>query len=270
MELVGIRNGYRGLVESDFLRLDPARVARIHRRGGSILGCDNIFRGDAADFADGVRRAGLDGVIVVGGNGSLTQAAEMAPLMRRGAVVGVPKTIDRDVAGTEATIGFDTAVEAVESACERLIDTAESHRRVMIVEVMGRDSGFIALHGALAGGADVALLPEIPYRVRGVVDAIVEREGRELTHTLIVAAEGAVAEGGEPILDRRRTETTGIVRLGGIGEALAEQLRGLIDDEVRTVNLAPSAAGRPADSVRPGAGHAVRGGGGAGAAGRSQ
>ena len=174
---------------------------------------------------------------MVGGNGSLTQAAEMASLMPA-AVVGVPKTIDRDVAGTEATIGFDTAVGTVESACEQLIDTAESHRRVMIVEVMGRDSGFIALHGAVAGGADVALLPEIPYRVRSVVDAIVERESRGLTHTLIVAAEGAVEQGREPILDRRRSETTGIVRLGGIGEALAERLRGLIDDEVRTVNLA--------------------------------
>jgi 6-phosphofructokinase len=238
VEIVGVRNGFRGLVDLDFLPLDAAMVQRIHRRGGSILGCDNIFRGDAADFADGVRRASLSGLIVVGGNGSLTEAAEMAPLMGDAKIVGVPKTIDNDVAGTEATIGFDTAVGAVENACERLTDTAESHRRVMIVEVMGRNSGFIALHGALSGAADVALLPEIPYRVDRVVDAIVEREGLGLTHTLIVAAEGACDEGGEPILDRRRTETTGIERLGGIGEVLAERLRGLMDDEVRSVNLA--------------------------------
>ena len=238
VEIVGVRNGFRGLVEADFMGLDPVRVLRIHRRGGSILGCDNIFRGDAADFTDGVRRASLDGLIVVGGDGSLTQAGEMAELMPAAAIVGVPKTIDNDVAGTEATIGFDTAVGAVENACERLIDTAESHRRVMIVEVMGRHSGFIALYGALSGGADVALMPEIPYRIRRVVDAIVERESRGLTHTLIVAAEGACDESGEPILDRRGTESTGIERLGGIGEAVAERLRGLIDDEVRTVNLA--------------------------------
>ena len=153
VEIVGVRNGFRGLVEADFMGLDPVRVLRIHRRGGSILGCDNIFRGDAADFTDGVRRASLDGLIVVGGDGSLTQAGEMAELMPAAAIVGVPKTIDNDVAGTEATIGFDTAVGAVENACERLIDTAESHRRVMIVEVMGRHSGFIALYGALSGGA---------------------------------------------------------------------------------------------------------------------
>ena len=108
----------------------------------------------------------------------------------------------------------------------------------MIVEVMGRHSGFIALHGPLSGGADVALLPEVPYHIKRIVEAIVEREGRGLTHTLIVAAEGACEEGGSPILDLPGTERTGIERLGGIGEALAGRLRGLIDDEVRTMNLA--------------------------------
>ena len=162
VEVVGIRNGFRGLTTDDFCPLDAAGGEDIQRGGGSILGCDNRFRGEAGDFARGAARQRLDGIVVVGGNGSLRLAEEMA---REGvAVVGVPKTINNDVAGTEHTIGFDTAVGVVVDACERLLDTAETHRRVMILEVMGRDSGFIALDGAIAGGADVVLVPEIPLQ----------------------------------------------------------------------------------------------------------
>jgi 6-phosphofructokinase 1 len=153
-------------------------------------------------------------------------------------VIGVPKTIDNDVEGTDQTFGFDTAVSLVAEMCNRLIDTAESHHRVMIVEVMGRNAGHIALHGALAGSADVALIPEIPYRPERVAEVIAGRCARRRTYTLIVIAEGAVQEGGARVVDAHRTRLAGREILGGAGEVLAHDLRKLLDHEIRALSLA--------------------------------
>jgi 6-phosphofructokinase 1 len=237
-DVVGIRDGFGGFAEGDegHIPLTRETVRGLLWRGGSILGCNNRYRGPPAFFVERMKEIGLDGLIVVGGEGSLTVAHEMAGLGAR--VVGVPKTIDNDVAGTDQTFGFDTAVSLVADMCIRLIDTAESHHRVVVVEVMGRNAGHIALHGALAGAADIALIPEIPYRPEHIAQVIAERCSRQRTYTLVVMAEGAVRAGGAKVLDRRRTEIAGREILGGAGELLAYDMRKLIDHEVRSLSLA--------------------------------
>jgi 6-phosphofructokinase 1 len=238
MEVVGIRDGFGGFAEGDEGVVPLARdsVRGLLWRGGSILGCNNRYRGQPAYFAERMNELGLHGLIVVGGEGSLTVAAQVAATGAR--VVGVPKTIDNDVEGTDQTFGFDTAVSLVADMGMRLIDTAESHHRVMIVEVMGRNAGHIALHGALAGAADIALIPEIPYRPEHIAQVIADRAARHRTYTLVVMAEGAVREDGAKIVDRHRTQLAGREVLGGAGEALAHDLRKLIDHEVRSLSLA--------------------------------
>jgi 6-phosphofructokinase 1 len=237
VEVVGIRDGFGGFAEGDegVLVLDRHDVRGTLLRGGSILGCNNSYRGKTSFFLERVREIGLDGLIVCGGDGSLTMAHEMVE--GGGRVVGVPKTIDNDVAGTDQTFGFDTAATLVADMCVRLIDTAESHHRVMLVEVMGRHAGHIALHGALAGAADVALVPEIPYHLDAIVAAINRRAERRRTYTLIVTAEGARRAGDDPIRDEHRTKLAGREVLGGIAATLADELRGRIRHEVRSIQL---------------------------------
>jgi len=245
LEVVGIRDGFGGFFEVDgVMPLDRAAVRGLLWRGGSILGCNNRFRGDPKRFVERVRELGLDGVIVAGGDGSLRIAQQMQEAGAK--MVGVPKTIDNDVPGTDQTFGFDTAVNLVAEACSRLIDTAESHHRIMIVEVMGRNAGHIALHGALSGSADIALIPEIPYSLQSIKKHIDERlvEGR--TYTLMVVAEGATEQGGQVVLDQRRTQLAGRSVLGGIGEHLAERLRAVMPHEVRALALSHlQRGGRP-------------------------
>jgi len=237
LEVVGIRDGFGGFAEGDagLMRLDRAAVRGILWRGGSILGCNNRYRGETSFFVERMQQIGLDGLIVAGGDGTLTMAAEMCE--HGASVVGVPKTIDNDVEGTDVTFGFDTAVTLVADMCSRLIDTAESHHRVMIAEVMGRNAGHIALHGALAGSADIALIPEIPYRIEGVADVVKGRAEIGRTYTLIVVAEGAVEAGGGVVLDRHRTSLAGREVLGGAGALLAESLRAVVGHEVRALSL---------------------------------
>ncbi len=238
MEVVGIRDGFGGFAEGDegVMPLTRDTVRGLLWRGGSILGCNNRYRAPPAYFAERMKELGLEGLVVVGGEGSLTVAAEVAATGAR--VVGVPKTIDNDVEGTDQTFGFDTAVSLVAEMCMRLIDTAESHHRVMIVEVMGRNAGHIALHGALAGAADIALIPEIPYRPEHIARVIADRAARQRTYTLVVMAEGAVREDGVRVVDRHRTRLAGREILGGAGEVLADDIRKLIDHEVRSLSLA--------------------------------
>ncbi|MHC4667801.1 MAG: 6-phosphofructokinase [Planctomycetota bacterium] len=238
LEVVGIRDGFGGFAEGDegLIPLDPRSVRGLLWRGGSILACNNRYRGEPDYFVRRMDEIGLDGLVVAGGDGSLTVAQGMVDCGAR--VVGIPKTIDNDVAGTDQTFGFDTAVSVVTDACDRLIDTAESHLRVMVVEVMGRHAGHIALHGALAGGADVALMPEIAYRLESIAAKIRQRSERGRTYTLILAAEGAIREGGHAIVDEHRTHWFGREVLGGIAETLAADLRQRIDYEVRWLSLA--------------------------------
>jgi 6-phosphofructokinase 1 len=236
LEIYGIRNGFQGLMEPQRItELDRASVRGLLWRGGSILGCNNRYEGDPETFAKQVRKLGLDGLIVSGGDGSLAIAAKVEAHGAR--VVGVPKTIDNDVLGTDQTFGFDTAVGLVADACSRLIDTAESHHRVMIVEVMGRHAGHIALHGALAGSADVALIPEIPYRPESVARVVHERALHGRTYTLVLVAEGAVRKGGELTVDEHRTQAAGREILGGAAGVLADGLRDLVDHEIRSLSL---------------------------------
>jgi len=236
LEIVGIRDGFGGFAREDgIVPLDRKAVRGILWRGGSILGCNNRFKAPVSLYLDRMRTEGIEGLIVAGGDGTLAMANELADAGAK--VVGVPKTIDNDVTGTNITFGFDTAVDLVASSCSRLVDTAESHDRVMILEVMGRDAGHIALHGGIAGSADVVLIPEIPFKTERVAEVIRERAERGRSYTLIVVAEGAKVAGGSVVIDEHRTQLSGRDVLGGVGDVLAVSLRSMVDHEVRAITL---------------------------------
>jgi 6-phosphofructokinase 1 len=246
LEVVGVLDGFQGLVEGRFVLLDRRATRGLIRRGGTILGTTNRsnpfsfpapgrgFADRSADALANARAEGLAGVIVIGGDGSLRIASELAALGLR--VVGVPKTIDNDLEATDYTFGFWTAIEVATDALDRLRDTAESHHRVMLLEVMGRNAGWIALHAGIAGAADVILLPEIPYRVAAVEAAIEGRAARGQSYSLVVVAEGAVAEGGSPTY-RTLDAGDGQPRLGGAADRLARELVPRLEHEVRSTVL---------------------------------
>lgn len=254
-EAVGIRDGYNGLLMADqyngagVIPLTPHDVRGITHLGGTILGTTN--RGNPLRFpiieADGtireIDRSGelvnalkeqeIDALIAIGGDGSLEIANVLAEKGVR--VVGVPKTIDNDLDKTVATFGFDTAVTFATECLDRLHTTAESHNRVMVVEVMGRYAGWIALHAGVAGTADVILLPEIPYDIQYVAEKIARREAANRHFSIVVVAEGAVPLGGglsvvEKLVGREQ-------RLGGVGEKVAAAVEAVTGKETRTVVL---------------------------------
>ncbi len=249
-EVFGVRNGAEGLLEPrgrGLRRLAPRDVAGILPRGGTILGASNRCdlyavpdaRGRPRDRSGAalalLRRRGIDALVVVGGDGSMRMAER---LFRQGlAVVGVPKTIDNDVWGTDRTFGFDTAVEIVTQAIDRLYTTAESHHRVMLVEVMGRHSGFIALHAGLAGGAEVILLPEIPFDPRRIAAKVEARARRGRNYSIVVVAEGARAAGGHLVFREGDGGDELHSRLGGVSAEVADALRALTRLEVRHIVL---------------------------------
>ncbi|RMG19484.1 MAG: ATP-dependent 6-phosphofructokinase [Deltaproteobacteria bacterium] len=237
--VVGVEDGFLGLMEREARTrpLTPRDVVGLLPKGGTILGTSNRanpFSGpDGKDQSERVARhvesLGLDALVCVGGDGTQTIAHRLYE--RYGVpVVGVPKTIDNDVAATDYTFGFDSARACATIAVDRLHSTAESHDRVMLLEVMGRDAGFIALHAGLAGGADVILLPEIPYDVAAVADAIRRRKARGRSFSVVVVAEGSRPLGGEKVY-----QAAG--RLGGIAHHLAEALQAHIDLECRVTVL---------------------------------
>ncbi len=236
-EIVGLRDGFDGLIEVGGVRpLTAESVRGILPRGGTILGTANrgnpfarkVLRDGVEttiDVSDQVvaafERLGLEALIVVGGDGTLRISRE---LHEKGCpIVGVPKTIDNDVGGTDVTFGFDTAVNVAVEAVDRLQTTAEAHHRAMVLEVMGRDAGFIALHAGIAGGADVILIPEIPFRYEPVLAQIRGRARGGRPYSVLVVSEGACPVGGEP-----RYRITGdkdfVSRLGGMGLEIAETL----------------------------------------------
>jgi 6-phosphofructokinase 1 len=260
-EVFGFLYGFKGLVEGNARPLHHDEIRGILSRGGTILGTTN--RADPFSFVgdDGVTRdlsrqvltnadrLGLDALVVLGGDGTLRIAARLGELGLP--VIGVPKTIDADVTGTDTTIGFDTARSVCVEAIDRLDTTAEAHDRVMVLEVMGRESGFLALHAGMAGGADAILIPEIPYDVSRLVAAIEVRRRRGRTHGVVVVAEGARRAGGEQTVETRRIPGRGEVKLGGAGWIAADALAAAIDLEVRVTSLGhlqrggtPSAADR--------------------------
>jgi len=236
LEIVGIRDGFGGFAREDgIVPLDHASVRGILWRGGSILGCNNRFKAPIEVYLERMKKEGIDGLIVAGGDGTLAMAGQLAEGGAK--VVGVPKTIDNDVTGTNITFGFDTAVELVASSCSRLVDTAETHQRVMVLEVMGRNAGHIALHGGIAGSADVVLIPEIPFDPKCVADVITNRTARGRPYTVIVIAEGAKQRDGSVVVDKHRTQRAGREILGGVGEVLCSQLREMVEHEVRAITL---------------------------------
>ncbi|ABF89567.1 6-phosphofructokinase I [Myxococcus xanthus DK 1622] len=266
-EFVGIENGYMGLVEPGLAHpLTEEDTRGILPKGGTILGTSNkanpfsyATREDGhwveRDVSDQVllrcEELGLDGLIAVGGDGTLSIAHR---LVEKGLkVVGCPKTIDNDLSGTDQTFGFDTARLIVTEALDRLHSTAEAHDRVMVVEIMGRHAGFLTLESGIAGGADVILIPEIPYSVESVVEKIRRRSTRRRSFSIIAISEGAFPQGGElAVLDTAEAiPGRGVVRLGGSGKALADLLARHIEAEIRVTVLghlqrggSPSAADR--------------------------
>jgi 6-phosphofructokinase 1 len=233
-EVVGIKNGWEGLMEGDTVPLDRDEVRGILYRGGTILGTsrmDPYVHGDGYEScARTIRRNGLDSLIVIGGDGTLRSALRLS---QEGLpVVGVPKTIDNDIAGTDVTFGFHTAVQIATDAIDRLASTAESHNRVIVVEVMGRTKGWIATYAGMAGGADAILIPEVPYDLESVADILRRRHRRGRRYSIVVVAEGLELPEGTPQPEARK-DAFGFDRLGGVSYQIAEILEELTSFETR-------------------------------------
>jgi phosphofructokinase-like protein len=237
-EFVGYRDGWRGPLERDSAPLGVPEVRGILPRGGTILGSSrtNPFKedGGAATIAENLESDGVDGLIAIGGEDTLGAAAR---LFEQGVqVVGVPKTIDNDLSATDYTFGFDTAVNIAMSAIDRLHTTAESHKRTLICEVMGRHAGWIAFHAGLSGGANVILIPEIEFDLDRVCDYIVRRFESHYS-PIVVVAEGAVPKGGMPSTEGAPTDAFGHVRLGGIAHWLEGEIEQRTGHEARATVL---------------------------------
>jgi 6-phosphofructokinase 1 len=240
-EVVGILHGWRGLVEGDFQPLDRAAIAGILPRGGTIL---RTSRTNPYSLEDGLARvranlARFDGIVAVGGEDTLGVAARL--VREEGApVVGVPKTIDNDLGATEQTFGFDTALAIVTEAIDRLHTTAESHDRVIVVEVMGRHAGWIALEAGLAGGADAVLMPEHPISVERCCELVQRRHARGRDFSIVVVSEGwplTFASGESELVSSGDVDAFGHPRLGGIGERLAREIEARTGFETRVTVL---------------------------------
>ncbi len=236
--LLGIRKGWKGILERDTQELDLQAVSGILHRGGTILGTSrtNPYKkeDDARRLEASFRGLGLKALVAVGGEDTLGVAAKLSNAGFP--VVGVPKTIDNDLPGTDQTFGFDTAVSIATEALDRLHTTAESHDRVLVVEVMGRHAGWIALHSGLAGGADSILVPERPIDLDAVCAAIGRRRSRGKNFSIIVAAEGARLAEGIVTQDQEK-DAFGHVKLGGIGDRLAKEIEKRTGLETRSVVL---------------------------------
>jgi 6-phosphofructokinase 1 len=237
-EFLGYRDGWRGPLERDSRPLGVPEVRGILPRGGTILGSSrtNPFKedGGAEAIAKNLEADEVDGLIAIGGEDTLGAATQ---LHERGVnVVGVPKTIDNDLSATDYTFGFDTAVNIAMSAIDRLHTTAESHKRTLICEVMGRHAGWIAFHAGLSGGANVILIPEIEFDLERVCDYIVRRFDSQYS-PIVVVAEGALPKGGIPVAEGATTDAFGHARLGGIANWLESEIERRTGHEARATVL---------------------------------
>jgi len=238
MDVVGIEDGYEGLIEKRVVPLDYEKVSGILTIGGTILGTSNRANpfkwpvgkdNKTVEFEDVseqvvryVEKLGLECIVAIGGDGTMSIAKQLS---QKGVhLVGVPKTIDNDIWGTDMTFGFDTAVFIATEAIDRIHTTAMSHHRVMVIEVMGRYAGWLALSSGVAGGGDVILIPEIPYNIEAVCRTVVERSRRGRRFSIVVAAEGARPIGGDLVVKQMVKDSTDPVRLGGIGRQVAQQV----------------------------------------------
>ena len=240
VECYGFIEGYKGMLKNEFIRLESnGSASGLLHRGGTIIGSSNStnlfnykveengkveYRDLSSVAIDNVKRDGFDCIFTLGGDGTQKSARDFS--IKGLNVIGVPKTIDNDVAHTEITFGYNTAVSVATEALDRLHSTAESHHRVMVLEVMGRYAGWIALESAIAGGADVALIPEIPYDIDKVVEKINKRREAGKKFSIVVVSEGAKPKDGDIVVKRMMDDGKGLdnVRLGGIGEKVAEEI----------------------------------------------
>jgi 6-phosphofructokinase 1 len=247
-EVIGFRDGFEGLLPpGNYIVLDRRTTDGIMALGGTIIGTTNrghfvakIGPGDRAvvpaivigQSREVLKELGVNALIIVGGDGSMTTALQ---LQENGInCIGVPKTIDNDLEATAMTFGFDSAVATVMDALDRLHTTATSHKRVMVVEVMGRHAGWIALHGGIAGGADIILIPEIPFDYDKIAATIKKRDADDHLSSLVVVAEGARAKNGQQV---KREMETGEFRLGGIGDIVAREIAARTQKETRSCVL---------------------------------
>ncbi|MFT3708298.1 MAG: ATP-dependent 6-phosphofructokinase [Archangium sp.] len=252
-EFVGIQNGYEGLILPDLtMPLGLREIRGILTKGGTILGTSNkadpfayvtkeggqlVTRDMSDTVIKRIKALKLDGLVVIGGDGTLTMAHKLG---QRGVnIVGCPKTIDNDLSGTDQTFGFDTAVQVITEAIDRLHSTAEAHQRVMVVEIMGRNAGFLTLEGGIAGGADFILIPEIPYEVDKIVQRINEMYEEKKKFAIVAISEGAFPRGGGQAIAQKADEIPGrgVVRLGGSGKVLADLLAPQVEAEIRVTVL---------------------------------
>ena len=239
IEVVGIKNGWKGLIENDTQPLDLDAVSGILPKGGTILGTSRTNPYKKEDWVkkaiENYKRLKLDALIAIGGEDTLGAANK---LFKDGLnIVGVPKTIDNDLDQTDYTFGFDTAVNIATEAIDRLHTTAESHHRIMVVEVMGRHAGWIAVHAGIAGGADVVLIPEIPIDTDEVCGLLKKRHQRGKGFSIVVVAEGAKFKEGDMVVQEEKLDEFGHVRLGGIGQILGEVIEKKTGFETRVAVL---------------------------------
>lgn len=253
VECYGYIEGYKGLYENNYIKLESnGSASGLLHRGGTIIGASNstnlfnlkveengktVYR-DVSDICvENVKKAGFDCIFTLGGDGTQKSARDFS--LKGLKVIGVPKTIDNDVAHCEITFGYNTAVSVATEALDRLHSTAESHHRVMVLEVMGRYAGWIALESAIAGGADVALIPEIPYDISSVIDKINERKEEGKKFSIVVVSEGARPKDGTMVVKRTLNDGSGLdnVRLGGIGDKLAQEIEDLTGMVSRNTTL---------------------------------
>ena len=249
-EVLGVRDGFDGFLgDYGVFPLDQSAVRGILPRGGTILGSANrgnpfarkvirlgreVNEDVSQKIKDNIKALNLDALIVVGGDGTLRIASELFPIGVP--VIGVPKTIDNDIGGTEFTFGFDTALNIASEALDRLHTTAEAHHRVMVLELMGRDAGFITLHAGIASGADVILIPEIPFTMEFINEKVLKRNERGTPFSIVAIAEGAKRKGGEVVVSRMGDEVY-TPRLGGIGVRVADEITRITKIESRVIIL---------------------------------
>lgn len=249
-EVIGIHDGFLGLIFPNTRKLSSHDVSGILTLGGTILGTSNkadpfkfsVEKKGKMKFVDysnrvvkNYKKLGLDALICIGGDGTLTVADE---LVKRGLnIVAVPKTIDNDLSATDVTFGFDTAVTTATEAIDKLHSTAMSHHRVMIVETMGRYAGWIALYSGVAGGGDIILIPEIPYDIKKLCNKVLERHGHGKKFSIIVVAEGAKPKGGQMVISKIVRDSAEQIRLGGIGNKLANDIEKCTGLETRATIL---------------------------------
>jgi len=252
MDVVGFRDGFEGLVQNKYFEITLSQASGLLARGGTILGTSNrsdpfnypVLQGDNEEYvyldrsSQAVRNfdaLGLACLIAIGGDGTMSASAR---LIEKGIpIIGIPKTIDNDLIGTDVTFGFDSALVTATDAIDKIHTTAQSHHRAMIIEVMGRFTGWLALSSGLAGGGDIILLPEFPYDIEAVCEQVRVRNARGKTFSIVVVGEGARQQGGELVYRNKLKQSSESTRLGGISHQVAAQIEELTNIECRVTIL---------------------------------